>query len=575
MAAPQYEIINMSVSDLERIDLPRFQRRFVWNRRKKESFITTLHEGLPFGAVLVYPKTKDADSQLLILDGQQRLSTINEFKQDPLSYWKALEEASYYARIEEVNAHLCDAVKLTADEFDNLVRSSDDDLDDWLDEIESKKSRKAARSIIKSTKKEAAEYVSLESLKIPAIEFRGSQDRIADVFANLNQGGVPLSKYEIYSAAWVHTEIRLEPVESSPLQDKILWYVKQHYYDMSQNTEFELDGFSEDELTQERTITLSELGIALGMFIRDQLNALAPQTNNAAAELGFGVLGIATGVDNRRLDTLISRLDFIKDNLQTILEKVDRICKNLQDVFSKLLKRFKSSKNNEYALGISTTFKTLSYFAALWSLDPESADYKHSLKNIKAYYVYDALAKTWQSKGDLRLAGYYPGEKQSRNYLTSIDKAAFQEAFNRWLSDCTPGINFSKEITSLVTIHANLTYLAKTVSFGESYELEHIISRKLISSIDNQPVKQVFGNSIGNCMYLPRFDNNKKKDKNLYEVNGDGRYTKLIRESMYFEPGELESAIEALKNKDFETANRIIHNRAQRVANSTIDALLG
>ena len=570
MAAPQYEIINMSVSDLDRIDLPRFQRRFVWNRRKKESFITTLHEGLPFGAVLVYPKSKDPDAPLLILDGQQRLSTIREFRANPLIYWKSLEHDEYVLQLRNVNECLPEEKELQEKDFDSLLEEQDDALDDWLDDIDDKISRKRVRAIIRQTKNLMSSYINLDSLKIPAIEFRGSRERIADVFANLNQGGVPLSKYEIYSAAWVHTEIHLD---KSKLQESILWNVKQHYANMSQSTEFELDGFSEDELTQERTITLSELGIALGMFIRDNLKALAPQTDNAAAELGFGILGIATDTDNRKLDTLIGSVGYIESELSTILSKVNRICRNLQDLFSKILKRFKSSKNDEYALGISTTFKTLSYFAALWDLDPESHDYRQSLKNIKAYYLYDALSKSWQSKGDLRLMDYYPSHHR-RDYLTKINRDAFIESFNRWLSDSAPGINFSKENTAIVTIHANLTYLAKTVSYGESFELEHIIPRKLINAHDNKNPKKVLGNSIGNCMYLPRLDNNKKKDKTLYDVNQSGRYDKLIRESLYFSQPELDMAIKAIERHEFAVANEEISRRARKVAEATVEALL-
>ena len=233
MAAPQYEIINMSVSDLDRIDLPRFQRRFVWNRRKKESFITTLHEGLPFGAVLVYPKSKDPDAPLLILDGQQRLSTIREFRANPLIYWKSLEHDEYVLQLRNVNECLPEEKELQEKDFDSLLEEQDDALDDWLDDIDDKISRKRVRAIIRQTKNLMSSYINLDSLKIPAIEFRGSRERIADVFANLNQGGVPLSKYEIYNAAWVHTEIHLD---KSKLQESILWNVKQHYANMSQKT---------------------------------------------------------------------------------------------------------------------------------------------------------------------------------------------------------------------------------------------------------------------------------------------------------------------------------------------------
>lgn len=51
--AAQYETITLGVNDLDRIELPKFQRGFVWGTKKKNDFVQTLHEGLPFGALLV------------------------------------------------------------------------------------------------------------------------------------------------------------------------------------------------------------------------------------------------------------------------------------------------------------------------------------------------------------------------------------------------------------------------------------------------------------------------------------------------------------------------------------------
>lgn len=342
---------------------------------------------------------------------------------------------------------------------------------------------------------------------------------------------------------------------------------------MSQNTEFDLEGFSEDELTQNRTITLSELGVALGMYVRDHIKALVPQTENAALELGFGILGISTGVDNRQLMNLIDHIETIRTNLQFTMEKVERVCNQLQDIFSKILKRYKANKNDEFAQGLSTTFKTLSYFAALWDLDPNSPEYFRTLKNIKAYYVYDFLTKTWSSHGDQRLLDFYPASKK-RTYLEKLDRQAFVDAFTRWLADCTPGINFTKDVTALVSIHANLTYLSHTVPYGESFELEHIIAKKIINSYGNASNRRVYGSALGNCMYLPRLDNNRKKDKSLYEVNSDGKYDGLIDESLYFSQDELSTALDALKDGDLGTANALIAKRGHQVAEAIVDALL-
>ncbi len=573
MSAALYSSLDLTIGDLERIKLPLFQRKLVWTQKKKEDFIDTLRQGLPFGAVLIYPEDQTNESMLQILDGQQRLSTILEYKKCPLRFWKPLNREEYQSSLDRINDMLPDDLKLSEKKFDELYPWVDsDDYDDWVDDIDQKQTRKEVRQEVKTLRNAIDNFVDLENLKIPAIKFTGNRELIATVFSNLNQGGTPLSKYEIFNAAWVNTTINLLPAGESPLQDKILDNVKRHYNDMIKNAEFELEGFSEDELTQNRIITLSELGIALGMFVQNSLKALIPQGENAVAEIGFGLLGIAMNVDNRSLSKLNRHTEAIDNKLQIILEKVERICVNLQDIFGKLLKRIKGNKNDEYMLGLSTTFKTLSYFAALWELAPGSEDYCNSLKNIKAYYLLDALNKSWSSHGDQRLLDYYP-EYKKRSYLDPVDRNRLIEAFDHWLADATPGIQFNKETKAITTIHANLTYLSTSVPYGDGYELEHIIPKKIINKYDDPASRSFFGGVIGNCMYLPRLDNNKKKEKTLYDA-GASNYEQLIKDSLYPSESDLQEAVDALSHKDFETANRVVKTRSCQIAIAIADGIL-
>ena len=580
MSAALYSSLDLTIGDLERTKLPSFQRKLVWTQKKKEAFIDTLRQGLPFGSVLVYPEDQSNDSMLLVLDGQQRLSTILEYRKCPLRFWKPLNLDEYQNALADINALLPEEKQLNEKTFDAFypwVESEGDDSNeyaDWFDEIESVTVRKAVRAQLRELRNSIRSFVDLDNLKIPAIKFVGSRELIATVFSNLNQGGTPLSKYEIYNAAWVHTSIKLLPSGESPLQDAILDNVKRHYNDMVNRAEFELDGFSEDELTQSREITLSELGIALGMYVQKELKALVPQGENTVAEIGFGLLGIAVGVDNRSLSKLNTYTETIDGQIQLILEKTERICVNLQDIFGKLLKRYKGKKNDEYMLGLSTTFKTLSYFAALWNLEPSSDDYRNSLENIKAYYLLDALNKSWSSHGDQRLLDYYP-ESKKRNYLEPVDKSRLVDAFDHWLLDATPGIQFNKEVKAITTIHANLTYLSSVIPNGDDYELEHIVPKKVINQCDDASSRSFFGSVVGNCMYLPRIDNNKKKDKTLYDVKDPSRYSTLIEASLYPQEHELRKAIDALKKKDFETANQVVLNRSHDVAEAIAEGLLG
>lgn len=195
------------------------------------------------------------------------------------------------------------------------------------------------------------------------------------------------------------------------------------------------------------------------------------------------------------------------------------------------------------------------------------------MRNIKAAYVYDAITSTWSSHGDQRLFEYQ--QPDGRNYLTPIDSEQFIQAFNHWLSDQTPGINFGKDIKALVTIHANLTYLSTSVPDGDTFELEHIVARKLINDIEGKnSKKKVYGNSLGNCMYLPKSDNNAKKYKDLYSVNKYNQYSQLIEESDYFSQDEMNLIHSSLDTKDYESLNRIITRRAHTVANKIVEGLL-
>lgn len=570
MHSVQYEIVNIPASDLMRIKLPRFQRKLVWPKSKKDQFINTLHEGLPFGSVLVYPESQEPDADLLIIDGQQRLSTIIEFNSDRLAFWKPLNQDTYLSALTSINEALPGELQLSESQFDNLLRRNKLDLDDWLDDIDDKSSRKTVRAQFGTIEKALAEYVDLSSLLIPAIKFIGDKSLIAEVFSRLNQGGIKLSKYQVFSAAWIHTQIKLS---TSALQSAILDNVKKHYTSMGEGAAFELDGFSEDLLSATRIITLSDLATALGMFLQEHLKALAPQTDNKISELGYGLLGVAVDLDNRKLGHLVDYSDYIQAYLQHILEKTDRICSNLQDVFSKMLKVVKANKNDEYARALSTNFKTLSYFAALWYLDPESEDYRSTLKNIKAHYLLDALTGVWSSAGDQRLLEYQTSSKK-RDYLTPVSASDLEAAFDQWLASNVAGIRFSSETKAIITIHANLTYLATTVPNGESFELEHIIAKKFIEAASDTTKKGLFGNSIGNCMFLPKGINNRKKAKTLYEVNTDGRYNKLIQESFYFSEQDLRAALDALSSGDRELVNEIIRARSNLIVSSTVKVLL-
>lgn len=57
-------------------DLQGFQRHFIWSRRQSDRFIESLLLGLPVPGIFLVSQT---DGKLLVLDGQQRLRTLQSF----------------------------------------------------------------------------------------------------------------------------------------------------------------------------------------------------------------------------------------------------------------------------------------------------------------------------------------------------------------------------------------------------------------------------------------------------------------------------------------------------------------
>ena len=75
------ELFNMMKTG-ELVLHPDFQRKLVWNNRHKENFIETILRGFPFPEIYFADGEIDLESmksQTLVVDGQQRLSTINQY----------------------------------------------------------------------------------------------------------------------------------------------------------------------------------------------------------------------------------------------------------------------------------------------------------------------------------------------------------------------------------------------------------------------------------------------------------------------------------------------------------------
>ncbi|ANZ61097.1 hypothetical protein AYR61_06915 [Secundilactobacillus paracollinoides] len=470
-------------------------------------------------------------------------------------------------------------------------------LADWTDNYDRMKGRQTKiklREMVENVQKRIHDYVDLDSLVLPAIYFYGDEADLPEVYENLNLNSSPLTKYEIFNATWADVNLILPEYNENSylnnLANEVLSDVKNYYNRMTDEGEFELEGFSEDEITQNRIINLAEFGRAIGTMVTQRIPSLISKNDDKIKnEIGFGILGIATHIDNKNLVKIDKKLSYIQSNLEEILSRVDMISSKLNDIFARLLRQNISFSKNRtspkyaYSTGLTTSFKALSYFATLWEMNKQ--DTEKTIYNIPAYYVFDYLTGVWSGHGDQRLYDYYHLVAK-KNYLKPLTITQFNSAFAAWLSENNAmRKTFSKEVKALITIHSNLTYLSGTFNNGEDFEFEHIIPKARALKADKN-LSSLNLSSLGNGMFLPKSLNNRKQEFTIYEASNksDGiqkepllevsNYKQLIHSSDYFSEKEFENIFSRLKKYDFEYVNKKIRGRAIRVGKSIGEKLI-
>jgi hypothetical protein len=140
-----------------RIEAAGFQRSFVWNRPQMDKFIESILLGYPIPGIFL---VKQPDKRYLVLDGQQRLSTLRHF-----------QEGIHYGR--EFS------LKHVSDEFKNLTyKSLPDDMRRQFDNT------------------------FIQAIIVTSDGSNESMNSVYNIFERLNSGGTQLTPHEIRIALY-------------------------------------------------------------------------------------------------------------------------------------------------------------------------------------------------------------------------------------------------------------------------------------------------------------------------------------------------------------------------------------
>ena len=90
--------------DSGRIEMPIFQRNYIWDKKRASKFIESLVLGLPIPQIFLYQKERN---KFLVIDGQQRLLSVYYFikQRFPLS-----EKRAELRKIFDMNGGIPDSI---------------------------------------------------------------------------------------------------------------------------------------------------------------------------------------------------------------------------------------------------------------------------------------------------------------------------------------------------------------------------------------------------------------------------------------------------------------------------------
>jgi len=586
----------------EKAVVPKFQRKLVWSKNEKGSFIDTLSKGYPFGAILIYKY--EEDDKYSIIDGLQRFTTIEDYINNPeryISFEKIVDriledfiniESVATTTLENYRFKINNAIDIFIKESanDNSTHAFYDKLGELVPDVFQNFTLEEYQKLENITKQLltiVSNHLNVEQLPIPTITFTGEVEELATVFENLNRGGKKLSKYQVFAAQWSKHEIKLS---EDNINNRILEITIQRYEDLIESRSVDINNFSRDEMLESRTINIAELCFALGYLILEKMPVFWDKNNeDTVNQIGYSTLTLVFGIKNKNMNTLINYFGKLNnpDLIEKMFTQIIAIYKDINDRFEKIFKIPGLNSNRFYGGKTASDFQLLSFFGSLWYTKYENlqngilqinpryqSNYKIIEKNLIKYFIFDNVSDRWSGTGDTRLDNItLEGDNY---YLKELTQDRFEQTLRSWYDDMISksSINFEPISKMLYTVLSSF-YQHKYEE--NKYDSEHVVPRKYINEIRKESNKAIPGGSLGNHMYLDIANNRGKKELSLYDFKTAGYELKedFLDYQMYpseQEFSEIKYELER-KNGDYERIISIITKRGKHLLNDLIKKL--
>lgn len=535
MQERKYKFRELGYYDLKKnISVPQFQRSLVWSKDQKNTFISTVKEGNPFGSILVH----ETMGKFEIIDGLQRFTTLKEYEESPEKYLDIsvdkYPEISQIAKIikndlptlniEMLEKKIIDAIKTTLKEVSlserRLVRFIRKNIVDCYNDAIATSTNDAIEDLIEDMALSWQNEIDFKELTIPTIIYTGDGSDLPDIFEKLNTGGTKLSRYEVFASTWNSIKLIID-------DEALLDYIEESYKKKSERTNLAISNYEEGIIKSTKEISLYELCFAFGKRIKDSCSVLFATYSDTEEDqvdsIGFTALATILGIPLKKLASLNHKINE-KTNTENLMRLMDKIVNSFINVES-ILKNYISTVDNKVftkfiesqVLSIVATYFNLHYHVnddLTISHVNSSRIIKESFNKCMPYsYLYDIIAEYWAGSGDRKLAEELAKPIEDNRYVVFITKSKWETLLYEWMEG-----QINKKVKNVsIENKLFLNFICKTKldwhNNQAKYDIEHIIPKKRIAdkNID------VAVSAIGNLCLLPVRDNRAKKEETVYE----------------------------------------------------------
>ena len=540
----------------KKVTIPEFQRRLVWNRKKREMLIDSIKKGYPFGSLLMYREADDVDEMehYKLIDGLQRTQALRYYASQPNSsftntdlsdelielvtqeldrvsemdissqqtqirramlrwIWdsQGFSEADGWGIAGLVNMLISEILELEADTYEfytaNRELLSDDRpfkvwVTDFLNGIQNES--------------------DIGKAEVPIIIFTGSSRELSTVFELLNTQGAKLTRYEVFAAQWL--EYR-RPIENK----EIIAAIWKKYEELEKlGLTLDVAQKAPDEQSRlEREYTLFEYLFGLGQYLSHKYPHLFKAVQvDKPSPVGFNLmaacLGLHTASEMEKLPEAIHGL-----NLATLeaylLESVGFVNNTMRPALS--LHPYEQTKISYYHAELQIISMIAAAFQARYNENDLSAskdweDKRGELrKHIPMYYLYDILRDNWAGSGRSRLYDMVGNERYLRPPLT---REEWSQTLSMWFNSHINSRHHKKryvkddypEYLLLRYIYARRFSKANT----QTYHLHHIVPIvRLLAPPSHYSRYEGPINTIGNLALLEEADDIAQGDRTFIE----------------------------------------------------------